>query len=181
MAVPLGLIRCELQLSSRTARNMSVNESHRCRWVAHPAAVEDTSWCWRYGPLRLMSAPMSLPTVSPLCHASGGWECCPRQIQSSPCLLWWTTFSHGSTDGTAPGLIQFNQLPSHKFDHFVESKNNNFLVHLSTSLRHTFQTTMCHVGCCSRVPWAAMVENNVCPALFLTAGRGSTHSSPSLA
>lgn len=125
MAVPLGLIRCELQLSSRTARNMSVNESHRCRWVAHPAAVEDTSWCWRYGPLRLMSAPMSLPTVSPLCHASGGWECCPRQIQSSPCLLWWTTSSHGSTDGTAPGLIQFNQLPSHKFDHFVESKNNN--------------------------------------------------------
>lgn len=45
----------------------------------------------------------------------------------------------------------------------------------------TFHTTMCHVGCCSKGPWAAIVENIVWPALFLTAGRGSTHSSPSLA
>lgn len=45
----------------------------------------------------------------------------------------------------------------------------------------TFHTTMCHVGCWSRVPWAAIVENNVWPALLRTAGRGSTHSSPSLA
>lgn len=48
-------------------------------------------------------------------------------------------------------------------------------------LHGTFQTTICHVCCCSRVPWAAMVENNVCPALLRTAGRGSTHNSPSLA
>lgn len=54
--------------------------------------------------------------------------------------------------------------------------------HLQWKLtHHTFHITVCHVECCSKVPWAPIVENNVCPALFLTAGRGSTHSSPSLA
>ena len=38
--------------------------------------------------------------------------------------------------------------------------------------------TICHVECCSNTPCAAIVEKRVWPALFLTAGRGSTHSSP---
>ena len=48
------------------------------------------------------------------------------------------------------------------------------------SLAPTCQRTVYHVVCSSRAPCALMVENRVCPALFLTAGLGSTHSSPNL-
>jgi len=42
----------------------------------------------------------------------------------------------------------------------------------------TFQSTFFHDSCCRRPPWVEIVENNVCPALFLTAGLESTHNSP---
>ena len=51
------------------------------------------------------------------------------------------------------------------------------LKQLSESVQ-TCQMTVCQVGCCSKTPWAAMVENRVCPELLRTAGRGSTHMSP---
>ena len=44
----------------------------------------------------------------------------------------------------------------------------------------TFQRRDFQVVICRRSPWAAIVEKSVWPALFLTAGRESTHSSPNL-
>lgn len=43
----------------------------------------------------------------------------------------------------------------------------------------TCQSTVYHVTFSSKEPCALIVEKSVCPALFLTGGRGSTHSSPS--
>lgn len=138
--------------------------------------------CWKCAPPQPESAPTFLPTVSPRCRGNGGWGCSRHPTRSSPYQLWWTTSSHSQAGGTKPsgdtctckrdGCKEVTIGIKRYFWHFKIIKKEIYC---------TFQTTICHVCCCSRVPWAAMVENNVCPALLRTAGRGSTHNSPSLA
>ena len=57
--------------------------------------------------------------------------------------------------------------------------NDTNTIKWENSIR-TFQRRDFQVVICRRSPWAAIVEKSVWPALFLTAGRESTHSSPNL-
>lgn len=70
--------------------------------MTHLTAGGDIALCWKCVPHPLESKPKSQPIVSQLCHVSGGLGCFPHQIQSSPCLPWWTNFSRSPTGGTVP-------------------------------------------------------------------------------
>ena len=55
-----------------------------------------------------------------------------------------------------------------------------WIMTLSSNGNRTCHKTACQVLASSIEPWAAMVENRVCPELFLTEGRVSRHKSRNL-